>query len=130
MQNAKPNADKQCHVCGKKGHISSECWQRADKRPPQTSGKGVGKVPKGGKGLGKGKDSKDTAHQNCLKCGQAGHYASECRKVLNSVAEGASTEASDAAEVVSATQALGSLEVLVTGLFLNSVFCICFVRFL
>ena len=56
VQNANPNADKQCHVCRKKDHISSECWQRADKRPPQTKGKGVGKAPKGEKGSGKGKN--------------------------------------------------------------------------
>ena len=34
-----------CYVCGKPGHISSECWYRADRRQPTTSNYGRNFVP-------------------------------------------------------------------------------------
>ena len=61
------HGDKKCHMCGRFGHFSKDCWQNKSR-----SSKGKG--GKKGKGKGKGKTDKDV----CLKCGQRGHWAKNC----------------------------------------------------
>ena len=64
-----------CHTCGKKGHLSKDCWH--NKTGKGSGGKGGGKATnkKGsGKAAGNNKFSGD-----CNWCGKKGHKASECR---------------------------------------------------
>eukprot|EP00971_Amphidinium_carterae_P334404 6469680-Amphidinium_carterae.1 len=73
-----------CYVCGKKGHMAKDCWQRESK--------GKGKPKGNGKGNGKGRGKGDTqggdgAKGKCWRCGQKGHQS------INAVAEGAPEQA-------------------------------------
>ena len=54
--------DKQCHTCGKYGHLAKDC---------RSGGKGKNSNQKGS---GKGKQNKVTCHN----CGKQGHYAKDC----------------------------------------------------
>ena len=66
------HGDKKCHTCGIFGHLSKDCWQNKSKSKGKDS-KGTG--GKKGKGKSKGNTDKDV----CLKCGQRGHWAKNCR---------------------------------------------------
>ena len=68
--------DAVCHVCGKKGHFTRDCWH-------QSGNKGSGKGKKGKKGQGKGTKPKDGNVKQkgaCHNCGEVGHFARECPK--------------------------------------------------
>jgi len=54
-----PNKDKECHVCGRKGHLKKDCWYKDQpekwlkkKDGPKGGGKDSKKGKKGGKGAG------------------------------------------------------------------------------
>ena len=66
-----------CHICGKSGHLSRDCWQR-DQSVSKGKGKGAPRYGKGGKG--KGSSSAAPAGRKCWTCGSTAHMASQCPK--------------------------------------------------
>jgi hypothetical protein len=69
---AKGATDRECYNCGKKGHLSKDCWSAAGKSKGKGDKKAAGKT-------GKGKDS--TMERKCFKCGKTGHFKKDCRSV-------------------------------------------------
>lgn len=63
-----------CQYCGKRGHVSEECW---DKPKDDVKSKGDLTGPKSFVGSSQQKDRKDV---KCYNCGEMGHIAPNCKK--------------------------------------------------